>query len=109
MRNSRPRLTIPGVTDIEYMSVVCEGDRTTVDFHETEEEACAAARAALNPGSSVYVGRIGWQGENTLPKTRGHGASARSAIYCGHANECPRGRCDCPANCYCRSHTCRSL
>lgn len=30
----------------------------------------------------------------------------RSAIYCGHANECP-AHCDCDPDCYCQFNTCR--
>lgn len=31
----------------------------------------------------------------------------KSAIYCGHANECP-SFCDCPPDCYCKEHTCKN-
>lgn len=32
----------------------------------------------------------------------------KSAIFCGHANECPNV-CPCDDDCYCRDHTCRHL
>lgn len=59
------RLTRPGISDQEWMSVTCTPASTSVDFHETDDDAMAHARANLLPTTSVYVGKIAWQGENT--------------------------------------------
>ncbi len=32
---------------------------------------------------------------------------SREAHLCEHANEVPTSLCRCPADCYCRSHTCK--
>lgn len=33
----------------------------------------------------------------------------RSAVYCGHANECPSSPCECPVDCSCREHMCKPI
>lgn len=57
------------------------------------------------------VSRILHDVMDAVPRKNGGTASDRrvttkSAIYCGHANEVPSGRCDCPTDCYCMQHTC---
>lgn len=35
-------------------------------------------------------------------------SGSRLAMFCDHANECPISICQCPPDCYCRTHTCRA-
>lgn len=64
------KMTTPGPTDCEWMSVTLAGEQAHVEFHEERDEAVEAAEANLAPGVSTYVGRLELQGENVL---RGRG------------------------------------
>lgn len=60
---SKARITTPGITDNEWMLVLCYPALTSVDFFETEDQALADLKRSLKKGVSGYVGHITKQGE----------------------------------------------
>ena len=59
----KARISTPGVSDLEWMLVLCGPGWDTVEFHETEDLALVALKTALRKGVSGYVGHITKQGE----------------------------------------------
>jgi hypothetical protein len=66
------RITRPGLTDNEYMTVTCTPSQTTVEFTEFQDEAEIIARENLVPTTTTYVGKIVKQGEHAVRGTSKH-------------------------------------
>lgn len=69
---AKRRLTRPGLSDNEYMTVTCTPDTTTVEFFELPEEAEAAARDNIVPTATTYFGKVLKQGEHAIRGTSKH-------------------------------------
>jgi len=54
--------------------------------------------------------KLDWERENAedTKKARTAPAEHANAVFCEHANEVPLS-CRCPADCYCKTHTCKNL
>jgi hypothetical protein len=62
---AQKRITAPGITDLDWMVVICGpgAQEVSVEFHESEEEAAEAMSAALKPRVTSYYGPVTKQGE----------------------------------------------
>lgn len=96
------RVKVHGPSDGQYLVTV-----SVQSDHAPTTATAEAIAIELRDEVSRIMQDVHW----AIPRKNGdatsdRGVAIKSAIYCGHANEVPSGRCDCQTDCYCMQHTC---